>query len=96
MNNILNQIIEETAKENNLSCDLVRNIYWSYWKFIKSRIAEFDLLNASEDDFKRFTTNFNIPYIGKLYTSIDNINKVKNKFKYYNTHVKNKKTQTNI
>ena len=48
----------------------------------------------SEDEFDHTNTNFNIPYIGKLYTDYDKIKKYNNQLNYYR-NVKAKKNQAN-
>ena len=70
----------------------VELIYRSYWSFIKSHLAELDVPNMNEEDFKTIITNFSIPYIGKLYTNYDKVLSIKRKFK----HVRAKKNQTDV
>jgi hypothetical protein len=70
---------------------LVEQVYRSYWKFIKETISEQPYLeNVTEEEFNSITTNFNIPYIGKLYTSYNKIQKYNKKLNYYKD-VRNKK-----
>ena len=47
-----------------------------------------------EEDIKDIVTNFNIPYIGKLYTSHEELEKYNNKLKYFKNYVKTKENQT--
>lgn len=46
----------------------------------------------TEEEFRKATTNFNIPYIGKLYVSYDKIEKYKRQLKNYQ-NVRTKKDQ---
>lgn len=70
----------------------VELIYRSYWKFIKEHLAGLDISKMDEEDFKSITTNFSMPYIGKLYTNHDKVLSIKRKFK----HVRAKKNQTDV
>lgn len=71
-------------------------IYKSYWKFIKETIHELDLEGISEQEFKECITNFNIPYIGKLYTNYEKIEKYNRKIKYLDKYVKIKRNKTAV
>lgn len=93
MSSILDWATGQAAKELNISPALSQLIYKSYWKFIRSSISNLELDNITEEDFKKLTTNFNIPYIGKLYTSYDKIQKYNRRIKYLeNVKVKRDKT----
>lgn len=93
MSSILDWATGQIAKELNISPALSQLIYKSYWKFIRSSISDLELDNITEGDFKKLTTNFNIPYIGKLYTSYDKIQKYNRRIKYLeNVKVKRDKT----
>lgn len=73
----------------------VEQVYKSYWLFIKEHIASLPLRECSDDEFASMTTNFNIPYIGKLYVKRDKKHKYQNKLKYYKENVKGKRNQAN-
>ena len=49
-----------------------------------------------EEDFKRVSTNFNIPYIGKLFTGYEKVQKYKRKVKYLEENAKVKGSKTNV
>ena len=70
----------------------VELIYRSYWGFIKHSLAELDLNSMTENDFKTIPTNFNITYIGKLYTNYEKKLSIKRKLE----HVRVKKNQTDV
>lgn len=74
-----------------ISPKLVLLIYKSYWKFIKDSIHGLELEEMTEKDFGKTPTNFNITYIGKLYTNIEKVQKYKRKLKYLEENDKIKK-----
>lgn len=96
MNSILDWAIGQAARELGIKPALASLVYKSYWKFIRETIASFDLENLSEEDFAETTTNFNIPYIGKMYTGYDKVEKYRRKIKYLENHVKVKRNKTHV
>lgn len=48
-------------------------VYNSYWQFIHEHLSTFSLKEMDEQTFNSTDTNFNIPYIGKLYADYDRI-----------------------
>lgn len=64
---------KKAARELGIPYKDVQAIYSSYWKFIKCSISDLELEGMDEEGFNNTDTNFNIPFIGKLYT---NYNKV--------------------
>lgn len=96
MKTTLNWGTEQIARKIGIKKDLVELIYKSYWKFIKDTIHEIDLEKMSEEDFKENTTNFNIPYIGKLYTNYEKIQKYNRKVKYFKDNVSSKRNKTSF
>ena len=91
MNSILNWATEQVARELGISSTLAHLIYKSYWKFVRDSIKDIDIDNMAKEDFSSITTNFTIPYIGKLYTSFDKVEKYRKKVKYLEENVKAKK-----
>ena len=91
MSSILDWATKQAARELGISPSLSSLIYRSYWKFIKESISSLPLELMNEKDFENTTTNFNIPYIGKLYTSYDKIQKNRKKIKYLENNVKVKR-----
>ena len=91
MNSTLNWAVDKTSRELGVDRKLALLIYKSYWKFIRETISDLPLDSMSQEDFRNTTTNFSIPHIGKLYTSKENIEKIKRKQKYIKTHVKVKR-----
>lgn len=88
--------MELTARKLGIDPKIVSLIYKSYWKFIKDTIHDLDIENMSEEDFKNITTNFNIPYIGKLYTNYEKLQKYNRKIKFLENNVEVKRNQTPI
>ena len=93
MNSTLDWAIKKAALNLQLDRQRVEEIYKSFWLFIRRHIAENDLPNISKEEFEVTDTNFNIPYIGKIYTGYDKIQKFHNKQNYYN-NVKHQRNQT--
>lgn len=93
MNNTLNLAIEQVARNLCVDKKLVEAVYKSYWRFIKEHVASYSLRDMSQEEFKVTDTNFNIPYIGKLYVRENKLEKYNNQLKYYQ-NVKAKKIKT--
>ena len=66
MNRPLNLAILDTARQLQLDAKYVRQVYYSYWHFIHDYLAQLST-NCILDNNDGVPTNFNIPYIGKLY-----------------------------
>jgi hypothetical protein len=71
-------------------------VYKSYWRYVRESISSLDIENMSEDSLEDLRTSFNIPLIGKLYTSYDIIHKNRKKTQYLKQHVKNQGNKTVI
>lgn len=94
MNSALNSALRQASRELSVDLKLVEAVYKSYWKFIKEHISELSLTDISQEEFSSVTTNFNIPYIGKLYTDYEKIEKYKRNLKFYQD-VRAKKNKAN-
>jgi len=88
--------VVKASQKLGIDVKIIELIYKSYWKFIKEKIHELNFENISEEEFQELTTNFNIPYIGKLYTNYDKIEKYKRKIKYLEDNDKTKRNQTSV
>lgn len=93
---MLNSIIGQVARKLSIPTELAVLIYRSYWGFIKDRISNTPLQDMSEEDFESTAVNYNIPYIGKLHTNYEKIQKYNRKLNYYNQYVRNKKNSTHV
>lgn len=77
------ELLEQVSNELKIPIEVVKEAYLSYWKFVKSKIAELPLdEELSEDQFKELRTNFNVPSIGKLTCIYDRFLRVKQKQQY--------------
>ena len=77
------KLLEQVSEELKIPIEVVKEAYLSYWKFIKSKIAELPLdEELSEDQFKELRTNFNVPSIGKLTCTYDRFLRVRKKQQY--------------
>jgi hypothetical protein len=81
MNNSVNQAVKQVARKLSVDQKLVEQVYRSYWRFIKEHISSLNLRNIDKEKFDSIVTNFNIPYIGKLYTGYGRVEKYKKQFK---------------
>lgn len=96
MRTVLNSVIEQAARELSIEPQLAELIYRSYWKFIKDTIQSIPIEEMSENDFENVATNFNIPYIGKLYTGYEKTQKYKRKINYLEEYVKVKRNKADV
>ena len=92
--NSLNWALKQTARRLSVSQKLVEDVYNSYWCFIREHIMGLPLKTSSEEELEGLTTNFNLPYIGKLHIDYNQITKYHNQLKFYN-HVKDKEDKAN-
>lgn len=96
MKSTLSLAIEQVAREQGISISEASAIYKSYWRYIRSNIPKYDLNEVDEDTIKESRINFNIPGLGKLYTTYDIIVKNRNKQKYLEENVKVKRDKTPV
>lgn len=68
---------------------VVQDTYKAYWKFIRETIEKLPLKDVDENMFNTLRTNFNLPYIGKLYCNLECWKGATNKDKYYKENIKN-------
>ena len=94
MNSVLSSVLKKVARKHCVDQKLVEDIYKSYWLFIKTQVSSVALKEISEEEFNSTDTNFNLPYLGKLYVEYEKIEKYKRQMKYLEEHVKAKKNQT--
>lgn len=66
-NSVLNLALKQASRKLSVDQKLVELVYRSYWKFIKEHISNLNLREMTKEEFDSTDTNFNIPYIGKLY-----------------------------
>ena len=66
MDPLLKRAIKHAAKKNNVTYEDARIAYESVFLFMRDSIADLDLKNMSEEEFKSKKTSFNIPRLGKF------------------------------
>lgn len=75
------EVYEKIAEKMNLPKEVVILAYYSCFSFIRSKLKELNLAEAmTEEEFDSLRTSFNIPRIGKLYTTYRHISGVKKRF----------------
>lgn len=80
---MLDQIYKKIAEELNLDIEVVKAAYQSQWLFIREKIEELPInIGMSEEEFNSLRTSFNIPSLGKMFTSFDKIQKNKRRIEY--------------
>lgn len=77
-NSVLNLALKQASRKLSVDQKLVELVYRSYWKFIKERISNLNLREMTKEEFDSTDTNFNIPFIGKLYVEYYRIEKYQN------------------
>lgn len=90
--NSLNLALKQAARKLSIPQELVEQVYKSYWSFVKDTIQNLPLKQTDEEGFGELTTNFNIPYIGKLYVDYNRVKRYNNQLKFYQ-NVRAKKNQ---
>lgn len=83
-------VATKVARKLGIPPAMALRVYRSYWKFIHDTVASLPEATMEEG------FGFNIPYIGKLYTSktvIENYNRKQN---YYKENVKDKENEADV
>ena len=94
MEGMLDKVAEETGR----TPAEVHAIMMHMFGFIRDKIDNLDFSKVqTEDDLRKMKTNFNIPRICKLYTTISRVEYVKNKVgEIYPPHGKGANVNNNI
>lgn len=80
---MLNEIYEQVAKDLGLEPEVVKAAYQSQWQFIRNTIEALPLKGElSEEEFSQLRTSFNIPSLGKLYTTDEKVRRAKRRVEY--------------
>ena len=82
-NSVLNSALRQASRKLSVDQKTVELIYRSYWKFIKEHVSGMVLRDMTQEEFDSVVTNFNIPYLGKLYVVYDRIEQFKRKQKFF-------------
>ena len=73
----------KAARNLGISPKLAETVYRSYWAFIRNYAESLSIRTMTEEEFNESTTNFNSPYIGKLYVDYNKIENYKRQLKRY-------------
>ena len=80
----MQEAIDNLARELNLPKEVIKQVYKSYWVFIKNHINNLPLKEElTKEQFNKLRTNFNIPYLGKLYCNYDRWVRLTNMYNKY-------------
>lgn len=92
--------IAGAAHELGLPSELVEKTYKAYWLAIKQAAQALPLKEElTEEDFSKLRASFNIPSLGKLYSSYSRVQGVKRRFNYLQqikNNACNKEDKTNV
>lgn len=90
---MLNEIYEQVAKDLGLEPEVVKAAYRSQWQFIRNTIEALPLKEElSEEEFSQLRTSFNIPSLGKLYTTDEKVRRAKRRVEYLKELMTNAET----
>lgn len=85
-----NEAIRKIAEELGIPYEVCKLAYDSSWEFIILKMKELPFHDdLTEEEFRKFRPNFNMPSLGKFAVTWDKYKRVKNRFAY----IKNLKKQ---
>lgn len=75
------EIISRVADSLGLNKGVVDRSYRTYWRVIRQHITSLPLKeDLTDEEFLKLRPNVNIPSIGKLYVTLEDYRKIKNKY----------------
>ena len=78
------KVLDQVSNKLNLPKDFVDKVYKSYWLSIKEHIQSLPLKDTKDEAiFNNLKVNINIPSIGKLYTTQERIQNIKENYSKY-------------
>ena len=78
----LNDSIETISKELTIPKEVVKTAYYLFWEFIKVNIESLPLKeDITEEEFNSLNTSFNVPSLGKFYTTYDLVKYLQDNYK---------------
>lgn len=96
----LDLAISVASHKLGLPSEIVGKVYRAYWLALKQVVQALPLKeDLTDEDFSKLSASFNIPSLGKLYSSYDRVQGVKRRFKYLQqikNNAQNKETQTDV
>lgn len=79
----IQEIYKEVSEKLGIPEKDIKEIYESYWFFIRDHITRLPLKdNLNENAFNKLKVNINIPSIGKLYCTWDRYRTIKKRYKH--------------
>lgn len=85
----LNDAIDKMSQELNIPKETVKTAYYYFWEFLKTNIESLPLKEEmTEEEFNTLKTSFNVPSLGKFYTTYELVRYLQDNYK--NGRVKNK------
>lgn len=79
----MDEIYAKVAADMGIPIEVVRAAYLSQWQFIRNTIEALPLKEElSEEEFNQLRTSFNLPSLGKIYTTRDKVQRTKRKIDY--------------
>lgn len=78
------KVLDQVSNKLDLPKDFVDKVYKSYWLSIKEHIQSLPLKDTKDEAvFNNLKININIPSIGKLYTTQERIQNIKENYNKY-------------
>ena len=78
------KVLDQVSNKLNLPKDFVDKVYKSYWLSIKEHIQSLPLKDTKDETvFNNLKININIPSIGKLYTTQERVQNIKENYSKY-------------
>ena len=78
------KVLDQVSNKLNLPKDFVDKVYKSYWLSIKEHIQSLPLKDTKDEAvFNNLKININIPSIGKLYTTQERMQNIKENYNKY-------------
>ena len=78
------KVLDQVSNILNLPKDFVDKVYKSYWLSIKEHIQSLPLKDTKDEAvFNNLKININIPSIGKLYTTQERVQNIKENYNKY-------------
>lgn len=88
----MDEIYAKVTADMGIPIEVVRAAYLSQWQFIRNTIEALPLKEElSEEEFNQLRTSFNLPSLGKIYTTRDKVQRTKRKIDYLRALLKNAK-----
>lgn len=92
----LQKILRKVSNDTKIPLEVTTSAYRSFWGFIKTTIEALPIKEVeTEEEFNNLRTSFNIPSIGKLYSSWDRICRMRTRYQYAQKIIEKKKNEKN-